>query len=1043
MLYPQSALPSLTAGLFKNPSAEYRGAPFWAWNARLDPAILREQMGYFREMGFGGVHTHPRTGLDTPYLGEGYMDCIKTCLAEAKAAGMFLYLYDEDRWPSGSAGGLVTREKRFRRRHLLFTAEPYEVKGDPTGTAPSYVKPVRTANGELLGVYDVVLGEDGSLARYRRIPGGEAAEGKKWYAYLESDLPDSWYNNQTYIDTLNPEAVKRFVEITHDAYRAAVGGDFGGAVPSIFTDEPMFSYQTCLPFPGSGEDAAIAWTGGFAGSYRDAYDEDILEKLPELFWELPENRVSPVRYRYHNHVTDLFVHAFADTVGAWCGGNNLLLTGHLMREPTLRSQTTAVGEAMRSYRSFGLPGVDMLCNHYEYTTVKQAQSAARQYGREGVLSELYGVTSWSYDFRGHKLQGDWQAALGVTNRVPHLAFYSMAGEAKRDYPASIHYQSPWFREYPLIEDHFARINTALTRGKPLVRAALIHPIESFWLHWGPGSTTLPIREQLEQRFSSVTQWLLFGGIDFDYISEALLPELCGEGHNPLRVGKMRYDAVIVPACETLRASTLERLEAFRDEGGRLIFMGEAPALTEALRDPRGALLAERSIRVPFEKASLMEALRPVRALTLYLQNGEMASRYLYQLREDNDCRWLFIAQGKAPEERDVCVPEPVRIVLEGSFSVEEYRTLSGEARTLPAVVRDGTTCIEYVFYPHDGLLLRLQSCGESAGASAPASPALRRNPEVREGAFFPPALGISLAEPNALLLDRADFALDGEAWLPAEEILRLDNALRERLGMPPRQGEVAQPWTLPKNPAARRVRLRFTVESETALDSVTLAGEGLEDSTLIWNGKQVNAPLTGYYVDRAIGTLVLGRLEKGLNVLEIAQPFGEHTNLEWYYLLGDFGVRVKGRTAVVTGPVRELSFGDITRQGLPFYGGNLSYRLPLPPEFINKNISLRIPHYRGALLAVYAGGERRGTIAFAPYELDFRAPASGLAEIVLYGSRVNTFGAVHMAGDQERRLSPRSWRTEGDSWSDEYVLEPAGILSAPRCALSSAPLCPP
>ena len=40
-----------------------------------------------------------------------------------------------------------------------------------------------------------------------------------------------------------------------------------------------------------------------------------------------------------------------------------MLTGHMMEEPTLRlSQTAALGETMRSYRSFQLPGIDMLCD---------------------------------------------------------------------------------------------------------------------------------------------------------------------------------------------------------------------------------------------------------------------------------------------------------------------------------------------------------------------------------------------------------------------------------------------------------------------------------------------------------------------------------------------------------------------------------------------------------------------------------------------------------------------------------------------------------
>ena len=68
---------------------------------------------------------------------------------------------------------------------------------------------------------------------------------------------------------------------------------------------------------------------------------------------------------------------------------------------------------------------------------------------------------------------------------------SVNGEAKRDYPASIFYQSPWYKEYRMIEDHFARVNTALTRGKARVRIGVVHPIESYWLHYGPKGQELP------------------------------------------------------------------------------------------------------------------------------------------------------------------------------------------------------------------------------------------------------------------------------------------------------------------------------------------------------------------------------------------------------------------------------------------------------------------------------------------------------------------------------------------------------------------------
>jgi hypothetical protein len=71
-------------------------------------------------------------------------------------------------------------------------------------------------------------------------------------------------------------------------------------------------------------------------------------------------------------------------------------------------------------------------------------------------------------------------------------------------------------------------------------------------------------------------------LDFDFISESRLPELCERGANPLPVGKMAYDVVIVPALHTLRKTTLARLDAFRKAGGRLIFLGDCPAYVDEI-----------------------------------------------------------------------------------------------------------------------------------------------------------------------------------------------------------------------------------------------------------------------------------------------------------------------------------------------------------------------------------------------------------------------------------------------------------------------------
>ena len=93
---------------FADPGVWYRGAPFWSWNERLTPDECVRQSRDMLNSGMGGGFMHSREGLETPYMGPEWMECIKAVVDDAKDSGFLAWLYDEDRWPSGAAGGLVT-----------------------------------------------------------------------------------------------------------------------------------------------------------------------------------------------------------------------------------------------------------------------------------------------------------------------------------------------------------------------------------------------------------------------------------------------------------------------------------------------------------------------------------------------------------------------------------------------------------------------------------------------------------------------------------------------------------------------------------------------------------------------------------------------------------------------------------------------------------------------------------------------------------------------------------------------------------------------
>ncbi|MCD7776065.1 MAG: hypothetical protein LUH54_01660, partial [Firmicutes bacterium] len=437
MIYKKNSAEKLTDELFVNPTSEYRGTPFWSWNCELSKDELLYQIECLHKMGFGGFHIHSRTGMATPYLTEEFFDLVKASEQKGEELGMLTWLYDEDRWPSGSAGGMVTKaHPEYRQRYVTLEHEL------PEGISCDRDSAVKNAETYLLSSYDITKNERGELTFYKRVtPDEPKADGcERIYFICSPSYPTPWFNNSCYIDTLNPDAAREFVKITYEAYKEHLGDKFGQSVPAIFTDEPQFATKRTLETSDRGR-AVLPWTPKFPEAFMERYGYDILDRLPEVIYEISDGKASAARYHYHDNTAEMFAQGFGDVVGAWCERNGILFTGHLMEEPTLESQTHAVGDAMRCYRGMQLPGIDMLCNRVELTTAKQTQSAVHQYGREGMTSELYGVTNWDFDFRGHKFQGDWQAALGVTVRVPHLSWVSMKGDAKRDYPASINYQS--------------------------------------------------------------------------------------------------------------------------------------------------------------------------------------------------------------------------------------------------------------------------------------------------------------------------------------------------------------------------------------------------------------------------------------------------------------------------------------------------------------------------------------------------------------------------------------------------------------------------
>jgi len=297
-------------------------------------------------------------------------------------------------------------------------------------------------------------------------------------------------------------------------------------------------------------------------------------------------------------------------------------------------------------------------------------------------------------------------------------------------------------------------------------------------------------------------------------------------------------------------------------------------------------------------------------------------------------------------------------------------------------------------------------------------------------ACVPATVSYTLSEPNVLLLDTARYALDGEELAGPEEILRIDAAVRRRLGFPAGK---AQPWVIENKPAEHTVTLEYTIHSEIDYEQPYLALEEADLAKIEWNGHPVCAKPEGYYVDLSIKKVALPPLCKGENTLRVTIPFAERSNCEAMYLLGMFGVKVAGRQLTVTALPETLGFSDLTYQGLPFYGGAVSYHIPVACEQDWEAI-IRVPHYTAAVNTVEVDGEKRAVIAYPPYVADLGKLSAGkhTVSVTSYISRRNCFGDVHNADETFFWQGPSAWVTSGSEWTYEYRLRRTGVLTTPE-----------
>ena len=282
---------------------------------------------------------------------------------------------------------------------------------------------------------------------------------------------------------------------------------------------------------------------------------------------------------YWQLVTDLFSEAFFKQIYEWCDSHGYQLTGHLVLEEDLMSQTVSNGACMPHYEYFHIPGMDWLGRPVvDCLTPMQLSSASAQMGKKQILTETYAASGHNVSHGELKRILEWQMVHGVNLLCTHLEGYSLRGIRKRDYPPAMYYQQPWWSDMKVFFDSMSRVGMLIAEGRVNVDTLLIHPQTTTWTIYNgyefSAASSKLIREYNDS-FLSDMRSIEDKHVEYHLGDETLMRRHGRVENGELVIGNMRYKTVVMPTRYTRLFENTERLlKEFKESGGRIISVDE-------------------------------------------------------------------------------------------------------------------------------------------------------------------------------------------------------------------------------------------------------------------------------------------------------------------------------------------------------------------------------------------------------------------------------------------------------------------------------------
>jgi hypothetical protein len=964
---------------FLDPAAAYRPAPLWVWHEVLTKEKIREQMTDFSEKGIGGVFVHPRYGLVTEYLSDDWFEMFAYTLEVAQELEMEVWIYDENSFPSGFAGGHVPAQmpESYNQGQGLVIREQDVFNPDPDARYLHFFK----SNGEnkYTPVFDVEneMGKQGS-----------------YYLFEVINYPQTkWYAGFSYVDLIYPGVTEKFLEITMEGYEK-FSEHFGGVIKGVFTDEPNIA-------PPGGR-TSIKWTPGLYDRFFEKWNYRLEDNIMSLYKETGDWK--RVRHNYFQLLLQLFIDRWAKPWYEYTESKNLIWTGHYWEHGWPSPHHG--GDNMAMYAWHQMPGIDLLFNTMDQEerpiqfgdprNVKELKSVANQMGRRRTLSETYGAAGWELTLEDQKRLGDWAYALGLNFLNPHLAYMTLLGDRKHDFPQSFSYHVPYWDLYRYKTDYFARLSLALSTGIQLNDILVIEPTSTTWMYFSsfqPNEHLNTIGNSFQDMLDKMEAWQ----VEYDLGSENIIKDHGFVKNGKFGINQREYRLVVLPfGMENIDKATFALLSEYLAQGGVVVSIGHYPVYVDGIEEQQ----LQSIISNYKERWLLADDFMDAHVAELFF-NDEIR----FEL-QDYKPRKLF-HQRKQLEDGQLVflVNSDLQGNAAGSFyvdgvSVAMLNSENGTITQYPYVIENGKIKVDFNLKPANSLLLFISD------RKREFSPAREINLSEQHN-LVAPATSIKPVTDNVLVLDYCRLQLPGETKTQLMYFYTAGDKIWQHHGFPD------NPWVSSSQfktelvdrdtfgiGSGYELTFHFRVASGTITKGMRAVVERPGIFKVSVNGNEVTALENEWYLERDFGVYDIGQWVKpGSNELKVAvNPMSMFAEAAPVFITGNFSLESENRGWSIV-PSRDLQIGSWKQQGYPFYSGSVAYRKQMNLQQVPEKVIVQVDDWKGTAAEVIVNGQHAGFIGWQPYQVDITdnvTTGTNEVELRVYGSLKNILGPHHL-----------------------------------------------